>query len=306
MSAMTAFNRDELAAQARAGGGPAGAGIRGFMLDQHRLFFVRLPYLFIGTVDDGGWPLPTMLTGEPGFAHAPNATILHIGNPPEPGDPAGAGIVIGREIGVLGIDLATRRRNRANGLIIANDETGLTIAVRQSFGNCPQYIQRRTVRSEPRAPGAIETLAGLDAEAAALIRGADTFFVASRSRPESGEPAGADISHRGGRPGFVRVDGDRLAIPDFPGNHYFNTLGNLLGEPRAGLLFIDFENGDILQLQGMAEIDWSDRARHQIEGAERSWHFTVTRAWRRRAASPLRWTFLEAAPTTLGTGTWHS
>ena len=74
-----------------------------------------------------------------------------------------------------------------------------------------------------------------------------------RREPLSGRRGaayGADISHRGGRPGFVRVDGDVLTIPDFRGNRYFNTLGNLIAEPRASLLFVDFETGDLLQLQG--------------------------------------------------------
>ena len=58
------------------------------------------------------------------------------------------------------------------------------------------------------------------------------------------------MSHRGGKPGFVGVQGDTLAIPDFRGNRFYNTLGNLLGDPRAGLLFVDFASGDILQIQG--------------------------------------------------------
>ncbi len=117
--------------------------------------------------------------------------------------------------------------------------------------------------------------------------------------------AGADISHRGGRPGFVRVAGDTLCIPDFPGNRYFNTLGNLLGEPRAALLFIDFEHGDLLQLQGVTEIDWDIRTPPPVAGAERTWRFHVARGWRRRAASPWRWSFVDYAPTTERTGTWR-
>ena len=101
--------------------------------------------------------------------------------------------------------------------------------------------------------------------------------------------AGVDISHRGGGPGFVRVEGNGLTIPDFQGNRYYNTLGNLLGEPRASLLFIDFETGDLLQLQGMVTIDWSAAATKFVEGAERLWHFEIVRGWRRHAASS--WSF---------------
>jgi predicted pyridoxine 5'-phosphate oxidase superfamily flavin-nucleotide-binding protein len=295
------FHPDELEAQARAGHAPKGAGIRSFMPDQHRSFFPLLPYLFLATTDANGWPLATMLNGRPGFVHAPDPVTLRIDTLPEPADPAAGRFESGQEIGILGIDFETRRRNRANGQIVDLDAAGFTVAVRQSFGNCAKYIQRRTAHDAPYAPARIETLAGLDAKAWELIGRADTFFVASRSRAELLVAAGVDISHRGGRPGFVRVDGDALTIPDFQGNRYYNTLGNLLGEPRASLLFIDFETGDLLQLQGMVTIDWSAATKF-VEGAERLWRFEIVRGWRRHAASLLQWSFIEYSPVTLSTG----
>ena len=296
------FHPDELDAQARAGKGAAGAGIRGFMPDQHREFFALLPYLFVATADTAGWPLATMLTGAPGFVHSPDPTTLRIDALPDPRDPTADGFGEGAEIGVLGLDLATRRRNRANGTIAARDAAGFMLAVRQSFGNCAKYIQRRAVEPAQHAPGSIETLAALDAAARSLIAQADTLFVASRSRPGIGAGGGLDMSHRGGRPGFVRLDGDTLVIPDFAGNRYFNTLGNLLGEPRAALLFVDFATGDLLQLQGRAAIEWDAQSSDLVAGAERQWRFAVMRGWRRRAALPLRWSFIDYSPATLGTG----
>jgi hypothetical protein len=361
------FHRGERVAQALAGVVNPGHAIRTAMPLQHQGFFPMLAYVFLGAVDASGWPLATVVTGPPGFVHAPDPVTLRIDALPDAGDPANAGLVAGRELGVLGIDLATRRRNRANGRIAQRDARGLTVAVRQNFGNCPQYIQRRGVhrlpdvapggfapwavpggdappagpggvapavadsalrpqatagqvppampagdappdapiRDAPRAsPVLVAPLVALDDAARRLIAAADTLFVASRSGPGSGEAGGADISHRGGRPGFVRLAGDTLTIPDFHGNGYFNTLGNLLGEPRAALLFIDFERGDLLQLQGTTEIDWNPSAAGQIEGAERSWRFQISRAWRRTGALPLRWSFIDYAPTTLRTGTW--
>jgi hypothetical protein len=115
----------------------------------------------------------------------------------------------------------------------------------------------------------------------------------------NGAAYGADISHRGGWPGFVRVDGDLLTIPDFRGNRYFNTLGNLIAESRASLLFVDFETGDLLQLQGTAQVDWNGVVAQQFAGAERLWRFHVARGWRRKTTSPLRWSFVEYAPTTV-------
>jgi hypothetical protein len=304
------FNPDELAVQALAGGGPrGGAGIRDFIPEQHRQFFAQLPYLFVGAIDAAGWPLATLLTGRPGFVQSPDRVTLHIGVQPDAGDPAAEALVQDREIGILGIDFSTRRRNRANGRIVRRDVDGITVAVSQSFGNCPQYIQRRVIEAArvdlaQATSNPAESFTRLDAGARAAIERADTFFVASRSRAGRGSAYGADISHRGGRPGFVRIDGNVLTIPDFPGNRYFNTLSNLSAEPRASLLFIDFESGDILQLQGMAEVDWRGEAAKQFAGAERLWRFQVHRGWRRKAASPLRWAFVDYSRTTVHTGLW--
>jgi predicted pyridoxine 5'-phosphate oxidase superfamily flavin-nucleotide-binding protein len=154
-----------------------------------------------------------------------------------------------------------------------------------------------------REPQPTEALSSLDAAARRVIETADTFFVASRSRAGIETDGGLDVSHRGGRPGFVAVRGDTLVVPDFRGNRFFNTLGNLLGDPRAGLLFIDFASGDLLQLQGVVTIDWTDRAAARIAGAQRSWQIKVERAWRRPHAFPFDWTFGDYAPTTLATGT---
>jgi uncharacterized protein len=310
------FNPDELAVQGLAGGGPrGGAGIRDFLPEQHRQFFAQLPYVFVGAVDSAGWPLATLLTGRPGFVQSPDPLTLHIAAQPDGSDPAADALVQDREIGMLGIDLSTRRRNRANGRIVSRDADGITVVVSQSFGNCPQYIQRRViepaqmdaarVEAAPDASTPPEHFTRLDAAARAAIERADTFFVASRSRAGRGSAYGADISHRGGKPGFVLVDGDVLTIPDFRGNRYFNTLGNLTAEPRASLLFVDFETGDLLQLQGKVQVDWSGAAAAQFAGAERLWRFHVTRGWRRRAASPLRWSFVEYSRTTVQTGHWE-
>jgi predicted pyridoxine 5'-phosphate oxidase superfamily flavin-nucleotide-binding protein len=281
----------------------------------------QLPYVFVSAIDAHGWPLATLLTGPPGFVQSPDAVTLHIDTVPDPGDPAAAALLPGHENGLLGIDLSTRRRIRANGRIARRDAGGIHVAVEQSFGNCPQYIQLRTIaaiRAQAIQTAAMpaESLDCLDGAARTAIAAADTFFVASRSRTREDASReldraafGADISHRGGRPGFVRVDDERsgnvLTIPDFPGNRYFNTLGNLIAEPRASLLFVDFESGDLLQFQGAAEVDWASAATELLPGAERLWRFHITRGWRRKAALPLRWSLLEYAPTTLHTGLWR-
>jgi predicted pyridoxine 5'-phosphate oxidase superfamily flavin-nucleotide-binding protein len=221
---------------------------------------------------------------------------------PNAHDPAAEAFALHRDIGILGIDFATRRRNRANGRIVGRDAGGIRVAVSQSFGNCPQYIQTRAPAPRAVVQTAREDFEGLDDAARALIASSDTFFIASRSRAGIGVAGGLDMSHRGGRPGFVGVHGDTLAIPDFRGNRYYNTLGNLLGDPRAGLIFVDFASGDILQLQGTVTIDWHPDG--GPAGTERLWRLKVERAWRRRGAFPFAWTFGDYAPTTLRTGVW--
>lgn len=302
------FHHGEHEAQTRAGVRLLGAPIRDWMPDQHRLFFAQLPILFAAVADGAGWPVATALAGPPGFVSSSDARTLRVAALPDRADPAGTGLRAGAPAGLLGIDLGTRRRNRVSGIVLAVDGHGFTLDVRQSFGNCPQYIQAREVEGgeAPDRAGAAERLGGLDPQARALIAGADTFFVASGSGAGGGDAGGLDMSHRGGRPGFVRVDGDVLTIPDFRGNRYFNTLGNLMLDPRAGLLFVDFASGGLMHLQGRAELDWDGGAASGFAGAERLWRVQVTAGWRRPGALALRWAFRGYAPTTERMGRWDT
>jgi len=297
------FHPDELVAQVLAGGGAKRPAIRNFMPEQHRTFFAALPYVFIASLDADGWPVATLLEGDSGFVEPLDSVALRVHALPGVGDPAFGTVRLGQEIGILGIDFATRRRNRANGLV-SHLDTAFTVGIEQSFGNCPQYIQRREIQRVEAVRNGVQQLDSLDRPARELIERADTFFVASRSRTEMGARGGADISHRGGQPGFVRVEGDTLCIPDFRGNRYFNTLGNILGEPRTSLLFLDFASGDLLHLRGLARIDWSRTAAERVHGAERLWYFQVVQGWYRPQAARLRGSFIDYSPVTLLTGTW--
>lgn len=301
ISAFLPFHADELRAQSLAGGGAGRAPIRPLMPDQHREFFAGLELLFVATLDATGWPVASVVTGRREFIASPDAATLGIAAHPATDDPAAAGWAAGRDIGALGLDFTNRRRNRVNGRLVAT-ANGLAVRVAQSFGNCPQYIQTRVPRAVDRPPRPVESATALDDEARSLIVSSDTFFVASRARAELGDLGGLDLSHRGGRPGFVGVHGNTLAIPDFRGNRFYNTLGNLLGDDRAGLLFVDFARGDLLQVQGRATIDWQSGG--ALAGTERLWRLTVERVWRRRAALPFAWTFGAFAPTSLATGVW--
>ena len=296
----TAFHAGELAAQARAGVASPRAAIRDWMPDQHRVFFAALPFVLAATTDDEGWPVATVLAGAPGFVASPDSGTLRIAAVPGRDDPAAPWFKPGAAIGLLGIDLATRRRNRANGVIAATADNALVVAVMQSFGNCPQYIHVRDMHEAVAGRALPELMDHLDPAARDAITATDTLFVAT-----TGDDEGVDISHRGGKPGFVRVDGDTLTIPDFAGNRYFNTLGNMLLDPRAALLIADFATGDVLHVQGRTEIVWNVPEAEPLAGAERLWRLQVTRAWRRRAALPLRWTLRAVSPGVGRTGSWE-
>jgi predicted pyridoxine 5'-phosphate oxidase superfamily flavin-nucleotide-binding protein len=284
------WHQGERQAQVLAGGDgqSSGAGIRSFMPDQHRLFFAQLPFVVMATVDEAGAPTASLLTGEPGFASSPDPRLLALLG--QTRAPIARHLVQGAPIALLGIEPHTRRRNRVNGQVGVAAPEGLLVRVMQSFGNCPQYIRPRDLVVEP-ADGPFETFIGLDEAARRQIAGADTFFVATASGPQV-ENGGVDISHRGGSAGFVQVDGDVLTIPDYRGNRYFNTLGNLLLEPRAALLFVDFAAGRMLQLQGRGEVQWDT---HDLPHAEREWRFTVETGW--RGPSGLRQLAVQAPST---------
>ena len=284
--------------------------IRDYLPDEYRAFFGQLPFLAVGAVDETGAPWATLLDGAPGFVSSPDPRTLRIGGSPGIDDPLRAAIVTGAPVGLLGIELHTRRRNRMNGHVAACDREGFAVTVEHAFGNCPQYIQTRAV-SFVRVPEAppdrlVVRAPALDETARALIAAADTFFVASYLDVDDVRTRRAvDVSHRGGKPGFVRIDGAVLTIPDFAGNLHFNTLGNLLLNPRAGLVFVDFARGDLLQLTGTTEIVFEGEEIAAFQGAERLWRFKVEQIVWRRAALALRGTFGEYSPNSLLTGSWE-
>ena len=263
--------------------------IRDRMPDQHRNFFTQLPFLVVGVVDAQGQPWASVLAAEPGFVQSPDDTRLDIAALPSSQDPLQAALRPGAAIGLLGIEPHTRRRNRANGVVERVDGVGFSVRVTQSFGNCPKYIQPRKAEFAPRSRALLapaEHADALDAEAMRFISQADTFYIATAHPGSAANAAvrshGVDVSHRGGPAGFVQVHDDRaLSVPDFAGNFFFNTLGNLLLNPRAGLVFIDTVRGDLLYL--------AVEVRIEEDGARRLLQMRVTRMLRLRGALSLRW-----------------
>lgn len=288
----TPFHAGERAIQARLGlearmRGIGARVIRDHMPEQHQAFYAQLPFVLVGSVDREGRPWASALAGERGFMRATDPTTLRIDAIPPAGDPLARALVEGAPLGLLGIELETRRRNRVNGRVSARHEGGFTLTVEQTVGNCPQHIHPRQLRRGPTSAPVVQPLSALDEATIGWIQRADTFYVATVAPPEPGEPGrGADVSHRGGPAGFVQVlDANTLLIPDYAGNNLFMTLGNLMVYPRAGLLFIDLETGDLLQLTGSAEILWDWKG---SPDAERAWRFTVEGGQALRGALPLR------------------
>jgi len=280
------FHDGELRAQALAGVETFAAPIRNRMPDQHRAFFPLLPFLCLAVRDGDGWPLATLVQGPPGFAHAPDPGRLAVAALPDANDPVRARLLPGIPVGLLGIDLATRRRNRLNGVVADVGAGGFDVDVVQSFGNCPRYIHVRALAPVDRAPGPATAFgADLPPRVRDLFAAATTLFVASASGAGAqGAAAGLDISHRGGPAGFARLDGDVLTVPDYPGNRYFNTLGNFLAEPRAAIVLADFASGDVVQLQGIVEVDWTAADLERVPPVERVWRFRIVRGVLRERA----------------------
>ncbi|MCG8691224.1 MAG: pyridoxamine 5'-phosphate oxidase family protein, partial [Minwuiales bacterium] len=289
------FHAGEQAVQARLGvrdiADWARKVVRDHMPEQHRAFHTALPFLVAAARDKSGRPWATLLTGPDGFVASPDPRTLTIDARPAAGDALEGAFVGGADIGILGIELANRRRNRLNGRI-ADDGSTIVVAVDQTFGNCPQYIRERQWRRVEGEPVGTPTRGGrLTSAQRDWIAAADTFFIASGHRGAGEDPAfGMDASHRGGDKGFVTVDNEtRLTFPDYAGNNHYNTIGNLVVDPRVGLLFVDFETGSLLQLTGRATVDWDSDAVARVPGARRLVTVEIEEIVELPAALPLRW-----------------
>jgi uncharacterized protein len=283
--------------------------IRNYMPKQHREFYAQLPFVFVAHADHQGWPWASILFNRPGFITSANNQQIQINTEPVMGDPLADSLTTGKRLGLLGIELESRRRNRLSGNISNVSKNSIELNISQAFGNCPQYIQTRELQYiDPLTMPAQETveLIQFDQQAVDLISQSDTFFVASYiANDDHAASDGTDVSHRGGKPGFIRVDNAQsLTIPDYLGNFHFNTLGNFLENPKAGLLFIDFTHGHLLTLTGTVEILWDSPDTKFFAGAERLWTFKIDHGRWLKNALPLRWQLQEYSPNTTLTGSW--
>ncbi|MCZ4281005.1 pyridoxamine 5'-phosphate oxidase family protein [Kiloniella laminariae] len=316
----TPFHAGEIAVQQRVGvleavHSYAPRMVRDFLPDQHRLFYAQLSQLVIGSLDRQGRPWVSMVVGQPGFVSSPDRNSLAINPTLLSGDPLAENLGPDIPLGFLGIEFHTRRRNRLAGKVTAWDASGaFSVRVDQAFGNCPQYIQARHNNFEHH-PDEQNTVAGkvrhrgeLDAEARRIVSQADTFFIASAYiKDGEDQRQGVDASHRGGKPGFLKVVNNRtLLFPDFPGNRHFNTIGNIELYPKVGLLVPAFDRGDMLYLTGSAEIIWEGPEVAAFRGAERLVRITIDETVLAEKSLPMRWSLDNYSPYLEATGDWET
>jgi predicted pyridoxine 5'-phosphate oxidase superfamily flavin-nucleotide-binding protein len=289
----TVFHEGEALVQRRAGVVEQAARLGPRMVqrtldEDSAAFLAAQPFVVVGS----GSTWASILTGEPGFARAATPERIVIEAEIDAADPLSRSLAAGpTAIGLLVLDPRSRGRMRFNG-VGERTPTGLQLELREVFGNCPKYIQRRLPREwlEPGDDGVAVVGSVLDADQRTLVETADTFFVASRHPTR-----GTDASHRGGRPGFVAVaeDGASLTFPDYQGNNMFQTLGNLAVDPAIGLLFVDWVSGRTLQLSGDAEIVWDEGRLAAWPGAQRLVDVRVRSLVDRPHGSALRWELVE-------------
>lgn len=285
---MTPYHRGELAAQERAGlrdeAERLAPMIRSEIPAAVADFLTEQPMLVVGAVDPSGAVWATALTGFPGFLSVPSPSTLEVAASPRSGDPLRQALDEPTRVGLLAIEPGARRRVRMNGLSHPTPD-GFLIDLDQVYPNCPKYIQRREPKWATAEPSRPESSTELSAEDREFATSVDTFFIATAD--QSGN---ADVSHRGGNPGFLRaLSPTHLQWPDYTGNSMFNTLGNLEVNPRAGILLSDWTTGTFVHLTGTAVVDWAPEHAATVPGAQRLVDFTIERIVRIADASSLRW-----------------
>ncbi|HXH47850.1 MAG TPA: pyridoxamine 5'-phosphate oxidase family protein [Terriglobia bacterium] len=296
------FHPGEKQIQERAGEA-AKAGLNGAMIAD-TIMAGALPFLrqqrmlVIGSASPLGNLWASILFGRPGFVESEDGKTLRIHLSKESrdnADPLWKNIAPGKSLGSLAIDLATRRRLRINGRVVVGEPDLLTMEVDEAYPNCPKYIQRRLFKRLPDSHrGQIGITSGdvITGAVRDIVEKADTLFVAS-ANPRGG----ADVSHRGGRPGFVRVvDEHTISVPDYQGNGLFNTLGNFAVNPAAGILIIDFPNHQTLQMTGEAHIQWIHAAGREEGETDRSWTFRATHWLLRPLPAAMQFEFVDFSP----------
>lgn len=260
-------------------------------------------FCFITSMDQDGGVWTSMLAGKQiGFAQFNTSNQLFFSRDNFhffSDDILYENIVSNQSVGMLFIDLATRRRQRINGKLY-NDKDGLRLEIEQSFVNCPKYIQLRTLdRSSTEFKTLTKTEKGsgdsIPSHIKSIIEKADTLYLGT-----AGKNKDLDTSHRGGNAGFVKFTNDNvLKIPDYFGNNMFISLGNIHEYSKTGILLIDDASMSILQLQGEAELifdEFGNEDKHPTGGTGRYWYFRIHQYHLSKNILPYTWRLEEYSP----------
>lgn len=268
-------------------------------------FIEQQVMVVIGSLKDDGNVWCSIVFGNPGFVRAQDINTIdidmrHAGLSDD--DPLWSNITSNQSVGMLFIELPSRRRLRINGQMNKKSIDQFMLTVEQAYPNCPKYIQRRQIKKAQNFNSSIEIKSALTGvrlteDQKTLIRQADTFFVASAYAGKDNHYC-VDASHRGGEPGFINFINDQtLRVPDYQGNNMFNTLGNFQSYPHAGIIFIDFDQRRLLQLSGIPKIIWPcDDQDEQTGEAQHYWQFEI-KHWRESTIPfDINWRLLDASP----------
>jgi len=260
------WHKGELSIQTRSGTDKKMAEIgpkfiRQYMPLQHRDFFQSLSMIFVAYNDINGDICGSALFGIAGFIESPSETELIINTQSPLSSFNNNSVNVGDKLGLVGIDFASKRRNRVNAIVQEINQKNIKLRVLQSYGNCPKYIQPKVLKNNAfYDPLTTISTVQFTPFVKELILNADVFFIASAFDDKQNlNNRGADMSHRGGEQGFIDVNEyGQLLVPDYVGNGFFNTLGNLSENPIASLLFFDWQRGDAYQIKANCEILWNE------------------------------------------------
>lgn len=257
-------------------------------------FLAQQRFAAITTADPQHRTWTSLVAGNPGMLDVPdprivrlNAALIETALPVD-------NVRAYPKLGMVVIDFARRIRVRINGEAGVEPDGSIVVGIKQLYGNCSQYIQRRTVIAPAKPPREVASINSteLSQSQQQMIANADALFLGSVH-----SESGADASHRGGLPGFVQTgDAKHISFPDYSGNNMFNTLGNIAVNPSVGVLFFDFESGRSLQLTGRASVDWSEARAKEFPGAHRVIDIAIDEIREVAEATALRYRFEAYSP----------
>ncbi|KAF1850304.1 oxidoreductase-like protein [Cucurbitaria berberidis CBS 394.84] len=274
----------------------------------------RGPLLALGTLDSQSRPWTTLWGGSVGFSEPLGGGLIGTRTLVDgKNDPVVQALVGSAEKGEmlqlkdggkilsgLAIDLMTRKRVKIAGRMVAGtvkevdvkvegdadkkqDQIQLITKIDQSLGNCPKYLNEYSISQALVTSRVLSQGPSLSDEGRALISKSDMFFLSTSTEID------ADTNHRGGPPGFVRIiSSTQIIYPEYSGNRLYQSLGNLLMNPKIGVTFPDYETGNILYITGTTEILVGADAASLLPGSNLAVRISIEEARFVEAGLPFR------------------